>query len=572
KRDTLEESQPERPTTANIIPFPTKQVPRGVASGPGFAAAVREAVAVYAKTGRLLDAALVFGKYNVSIFPCDPMTKVPIPRRDPDPTGKFKLGIPGTGGVKKTTTDPITITQWWNRNPNALIAVAMGPLSGVWACDVDTALEHKGESVTAWNALRAEQEPFETREHRSASGGPHVLFKWEDERPIGCSAGTLPKGISVKGEGGYIVVPPSVRKGRSYTVFRDIDPIDAPQWFIDKIRAGKPTPWPKERKERKGSPPPPQGTPQCDLDELAEAMRFIPNDNPNREFWVNWGLAIFAASGGSQRGSEIFDESSQRWPGYNEEDTDQRWYEMTGSPPNRTGANKIFKAAREHGWQPKLKAAPPTYAAAAADLNEACDKTHELVRGFLSAADNPDPRQNYSNEPLPPIAHAVCIDVGVGKTKITIEELARWLKNRTTKPDESFVYATPRHNLNERIERQFADHGINARIYRGREADDPQRPGQAMCVNLPAVRLAQSCLAEIGPTCCRYKKQRCSSSEHCSYHRQLRDRDDVQVWIVAIDTLFHTQKALGEPIAAIIDEGLWQKGLRGVEANEGFDW
>jgi hypothetical protein len=36
----------------------------------------------------------------------------------------------------------------------------------------------------------------------------------------------------------------------------------------------------------------------------------------------------------------------------------------------------------------------------------------------------------------------------------------------------------------------------------------------------------------------------------------------VQVWIVAIDTLFHTQKALGEPIAAIVDEALWQKGVR----------
>src|SRR5262249_40478597 len=52
-------------------------------NGPDLAAAVHAAVAVHAKTGRLLDAALVFGKYNVSIFPCDPVTKVPIPRRDP---------------------------------------------------------------------------------------------------------------------------------------------------------------------------------------------------------------------------------------------------------------------------------------------------------------------------------------------------------------------------------------------------------------------------------------------------------------------------------------------------------
>ena len=62
-----------------------------------FTLAVREAVEVYAKTGRLGDAALLFPKHDVATFPCDPVTKVPIPRRDPDPTGKFKRGIPGTG-------------------------------------------------------------------------------------------------------------------------------------------------------------------------------------------------------------------------------------------------------------------------------------------------------------------------------------------------------------------------------------------------------------------------------------------------------------------------------------------
>src|SRR5262245_20534213 len=307
-----------------IVPVTLDQVdhidpPRAIEqkNGPNLAAAAREAVAVYARTGRLLDAALVFGKYNVSIFPCDPETKVPIPRRDPDPTGKYPRGIPGTGGVKKATCDPIIITQWWNRNPHALIAVAMGPLSGVWVCDVDTAVEHKDESVTAWNALVAEHEPFETREHRSASGGPHVIFEWDDEQPLGCSSGALPKGISIKGEGGYVVVPPSVRKGRAYTVHRDINPIIAPKWFVDLITEGKPTP----KRDPKNLQPhrPFEGTPQCDLDELAGAMRFVPNNNLPCEEWARWGLAIFAASGGGQRGLEIFDEFSQKSSKYNSE-------------------------------------------------------------------------------------------------------------------------------------------------------------------------------------------------------------------------------------------------------------
>src|SRR5262249_11326081 len=111
---------------------------------------------------------------------------------------------------------------------------------------------------------------------------------------------------------------------------------------------------------------------------------------------------------------------------------------------------------------------------------------------------------------------------------------------------------------------------IKVLIYRGRNAEDPQQPGQAMCLHLPAVELAGSCHAEIGITCCKNKKHRCQFFEYCGYQRQLRDHDGVQVWIVATDTLFHARKALGKPIAVIIDERLWQKGIRGVEANE--DW
>jgi hypothetical protein len=219
------------------------------------------------------------------------------------------------------------------------------------------------------------------------------------------------------------------------------------------------------------------------------------------------------------------------------------------------------------GGAKKTTAAPPTYAIASDVVDTARQKMREVVRGFLYAVDNPDPLDKYSNMQPPPIAHAACIDVGTGKTEITIEELAIWLKQGGRTP---LVYATPRHNLNERIEKKFAERGINARIFRGREADDPLRPGQAMCVNLPAVRLAQSCHTEVAQSCCKYKPKGreplvCHFFNHCGYQRQLRHRDDVQVWIVAIDTLFHTQRALGDEITAVIvDEALWQKGLRGT--------
>jgi hypothetical protein len=541
-------------------------------SAAQFAAAIRAAVTIYAKTGRMIDAALVCATHGIPVFPCDPVTKVPIPRRDPDPTGVRKGGIPGTGGFYKAITDVATIKDWWKRNPRALIAVPMGPRSGVWCIDVDTAGDqHKADGVAEWAALIAGNEPFETREHRSATGGPHVLFEWEEERPIGCSKGELKDlSLSVKGEGGYIVIPPSVRKGgRAYTVFRDIDPIPAPQWLTDKIilvdDAGQPKRVPRGPRAHL----PFSGTPQCDLDQLAAAMAFIPNDNLPWEEWTSWALAIFAASSGSQRGFDIFDEFSARSSKYDPVVTDERWYEISGSPPSATGAGKIFKAAIAAGWQPPLPPAPPSYIISANGADLGRDEMHRVVREFLEAVDRPVVKY-LGNMPLPPIAHAACIDVGVGKTTIVIEELAVWLKKA---PRDPVIYATPRHNLNEPVAKQFIDHGINARIFRGRGADDPLHPGQAMCLNLPAVRLAERCHAEVASTCCKQKKLRCPYFDQCGYQRQLRNRDNVEIWIMAHDSLFHEQQALGkEPPCVIVDESLWQKGLRGVDASEEFDW
>src|SRR6516164_4401237 len=110
-------------------------------SAATFAAAIRAAIAIYAKTGRMIDAALVCATYDNPNFPVPHRNKHPIPRRDPDPTGKRPVGIPGTGGFYKATTDVATIRSWWKKHPRARLAVPMGPRSGVGCIDVDTGEE-----------------------------------------------------------------------------------------------------------------------------------------------------------------------------------------------------------------------------------------------------------------------------------------------------------------------------------------------------------------------------------------------------------------------------------------------
>ena len=129
-----------------------------------------------------------------------------------------------------------------------------------------------------------------TREHRSATDGSHLIFIWdaEAENPIACCSGALPAGIHVKGMGGYIVVPPSKRKGRAYSVFKDIDPVEPPQWLVDLIRG-----------DRQQSPAKPnEELTADDPAKVAYAVSVTPNELCGWPEWKRYVMAIWSALDG----------------------------------------------------------------------------------------------------------------------------------------------------------------------------------------------------------------------------------------------------------------------------------
>jgi len=116
----------------------------------------------------------------------------------------------------------------------------MGRRVGMWAVDADSE-EKKGDvdGVGAWFDLVAENDPGSavTRAHKTGTDGLHFLYLWDNGRSVGCP--TM-KGIGeVKGEGGYVIFPPSpyMRNGHqvSYSVSQDIEPEPAPDWLYDLI-------------------------------------------------------------------------------------------------------------------------------------------------------------------------------------------------------------------------------------------------------------------------------------------------------------------------------------------------
>jgi hypothetical protein len=546
----------------------------GVRPRPGqLRAAAAAAIAAYEASGRMRDPALVWAAHGFPVFPVT-VDKKPVPARDKDANGK---PIPGTGGFKKATTDPIQIRAWWEYH-EYLIGLPTGAASGLCCIDVDTSEDH-ADGIAEWDKLIAQHEPIVTREHRSATGGPHLIFDFD--WPTGCSSGRLPKGIEVKGQGGYIVVPPSRRKGRAYTVHHDhdIDPGPLPLWLRDLISAGRQRSF--RSRESFLSREPFRGQITADAEEVADAMAWIPNTNVSWDDWKAMALRLYASLGDA--GFELFDAWSRKSPKkYDEDKALEAWEQVIASPPDRTGVGVIFTIARRHGWTPRLFECKPTYAASDGDADAARRETAERIDAFWERveryhepAGEPTTVREIINifipeaAPPPPV-EAMRVDTGIGKTEAVIVSHTR-VRQHGAIAARGIIYTVDRHLLGSKIDERITALGTRAKTFRGRSADDPNHPGQKMCLLLTTrVALARKTRADINKTCCKQGDKVCPLLSRCGYQRQMQG-EAPEVWITAHDMLFHAQPAFGRPAAVIIDERMWHKGIRGIEDEEEWE-
>gem|GEM_PF-2944623 len=126
-------------------------------------------------------------------------------------------------GFKDASTDPRRITAWRHRWPNANIGMPTGEASGVFALDVDR--------LEALEELEREHGKLpDTLTVRTPSGGLHLDFRHVEG--ITNSPGGLPAGIDVRGEGGYVLVPPSA----GYEWESRSEVAEAPEWLLELIR------------------------------------------------------------------------------------------------------------------------------------------------------------------------------------------------------------------------------------------------------------------------------------------------------------------------------------------------
>ena len=95
---------------------------------------------------------------------------------------------------------------------------------------------------------------------------------------------------------------------------------------------------------------------QRDLD-LVEVVQAIRNDC-DWTGWNNIGMAIFAASRGSEDGFIVFDAFSARSGKYDPAAVLERWRNYRRSPPSRIGMGSLVHLARQSGWAPPSRSKP----------------------------------------------------------------------------------------------------------------------------------------------------------------------------------------------------------------------
>ncbi|MDH3689703.1 MAG: bifunctional DNA primase/polymerase [Gammaproteobacteria bacterium] len=169
----------------------------------------------------VLVAALGYQRRGWSVIPLRPQNKRPAIRWQ---------------GYQCRRADSTQICQWLRHRPNANIAIVTGEISGFLVLDIDP--KHGGDE--SLRELEKIHGPLRrTVEATSGGGGRHIYFA----HPGGMISNKVAiwPGIDLRGDGGYIVAPPSLHPwGKQYTWVANRDPehvhlAPMPAWLLEAI-------------------------------------------------------------------------------------------------------------------------------------------------------------------------------------------------------------------------------------------------------------------------------------------------------------------------------------------------
>lgn len=211
-------------------------------------AALDAVAAVFGRLGELPlpIAARELARARVPVFPCVPGEKTPI------------VG----SGFQQATDDLRRVQGWWRWQPTANVGIPTGAVSGLVVIDVDV---HGVNGYASYaRAVRAGLVPAPFATVATPTGGQHAYFPADLTREQRSWA-VGKAGVDFRGDGGYIIAPPSALMLNGARV----------PYRVDQVATGPAAPVDAMRLRDYLTPPPP-GRP------LREGHRVAGREDANR--------------------------------------------------------------------------------------------------------------------------------------------------------------------------------------------------------------------------------------------------------------------------------------------------
>jgi hypothetical protein len=158
----------------------------------------------------MLESALALAGAGFQVFPLQFASKEP---------------LRGSRGFKDATGNAAVLRRWFGSRMERNIGIRTGAVSGLWVLDVD--------DPAALAALEAGHGRLPLTRIVATSRGRHYWFR-NGKTTVPNSASKVAPGVDVRGEGGYVLAPPSVHPTDVvYEWLNDAPLVEAPTWLVE---------------------------------------------------------------------------------------------------------------------------------------------------------------------------------------------------------------------------------------------------------------------------------------------------------------------------------------------------
>lgn len=246
------------------------------------------------------------------------------------------------------TKRPGVIKRDFRRWPDANIGLPCGRRNGIWVLEADTPKGHDVDGIKSLRALEAKHGRLpKTLMAQSPTGSLHYYFAYPVGLTISNSASKIAPGVDVRGEGGMVIAPPSIKPGVGRYVWINSAPIvAAPAWLVSMAVRQAAPPAAVSTLRPNTYRPVDRAKVQAALDEYSSHCSY--------DIWFETAAALRFEFG--DLGFEMFDCWSAQSPQYDENECAAKWRDVAKVTGYSAATVFHFANQASPGWHAVFEA------------------------------------------------------------------------------------------------------------------------------------------------------------------------------------------------------------------------